>query len=148
MSWAAANGGITNRGLGGVWPPVLEIGLFRPFPAFFGRFQKTRTAPGKSRKRQKKGLFPQISSDLLNPPSLKPPFAAHQNKLTSISALWWRMLLSFDLFSIKLNEPCLLSSAVVSFHHFQSNHTGEPGRWRHKTPQNPTANSLPCHNCQ
>ena len=53
-TWAAANGGLR-----GVWPSFLEIGLFWPF-----------SAPAKSRKRKKKGPFPQISSDLLKPPSL------------------------------------------------------------------------------
>ena len=56
----------------------------RPFArsrsAFFALFRRARTAPGKSRKRRKKGLFPQMSSDLLKPPSLKPPFAALQEK--------------------------------------------------------------------
>ena len=32
--WAAAHGGVTNGGLRGVWPPFLEIGLFRPFLPF------------------------------------------------------------------------------------------------------------------
>ena len=79
--WAAANGGVTNGGLRGVWPPFLEIGrigLFRPFSAFFALFRRVQRAPGKSRKRRKKAPFPQISSDLLKPPSLKPPFAALQ----------------------------------------------------------------------
>ena len=26
INWAAANGGVTNGGLRGVWPPFLEIG--------------------------------------------------------------------------------------------------------------------------
>ena len=56
-----------------------EIGLFRPFSAFFALFRKARRAPGKSRISEEKGLFPQISSDLLKPPSLKPPFTAPQN---------------------------------------------------------------------
>ena len=55
-----------------------EIDLFRPFSAFFCPFRRVRRAPGKSRKRRKRGLFPQISSDLLKPPSLKPPSAAAQ----------------------------------------------------------------------
>ena len=49
-----------------------EIGLFRPFSAFFALFRRARRAPGKSRKREKK------ASDFLKPPSLKPPFAALQ----------------------------------------------------------------------
>ena len=53
------------------WKSV-EIGLFRPFSAFFGLFHRVRRAPGKSRKRRKKALFlryPQIclSPHLLNP---------------------------------------------------------------------------------
>ena len=28
-NWAAASWGVTNGGLRGVWPPFLEIGLFR-----------------------------------------------------------------------------------------------------------------------
>ena len=38
--WSAASGGVTSGGLRGVWPPVLEIGLFRPFSAFFEIFQR------------------------------------------------------------------------------------------------------------
>ena len=30
LFWAAANGGVTNGGLRGVWPPFLEIGRNRP----------------------------------------------------------------------------------------------------------------------
>ena len=59
-----------------------EIGLFRPFPDGLKRtsdFQKT----------EEKGLFPQISSDLLKPPSLKPPFAALQT-------MTWRGKVSRD----------------------------------------------------
>ena len=69
-NWAAANGGVTNGGLRSVWPPFLEIGRNRPFSPFFWEIQKM----------EEKGLFPQISSDLLKPPSLKPPFAAPQPK--------------------------------------------------------------------
>ena len=70
--WAATNGGVTNGGLRGVWPPFLEIGRNRPFSAFFALFRRVRRAPGKSRKRRKKALFlryPQIclSPHLLNP---------------------------------------------------------------------------------
>ena len=39
LSWAAANGGVTNGGgLRGVWPPFLEIGRNRPFSPFFCLF--------------------------------------------------------------------------------------------------------------
>ena len=50
----------------------------RPFSAFVALFALFRRAPGKSRERRKQGLFPQISSVLLKPPSLKSPFAATQ----------------------------------------------------------------------
>ena len=48
-----------------------EIGLFRPFSAFFALFWRVQRAPGKSRKRRKKAFFlryPQIclSPHLLN----------------------------------------------------------------------------------
>ena len=49
-----------------------EIGLFRPFSAFFALFQRVRRAPGKSRKRRKKAFllrYPRIS---LNPHLLNP----------------------------------------------------------------------------
>ena len=36
---------------------------------------------GRNQKTEEKGLFPQISSDFLKPPSLKPPFAALQTPL-------------------------------------------------------------------
>ena len=55
-----------------------EIGLFRPFSAFFALFRRVRRAPGKYQKTEEKGLYPQISSDFLKPPSLKPPFVAPQ----------------------------------------------------------------------
>ena len=37
-TWAAANGGVTNGGLRGVWPPFLEISRNRPFSPFFCLF--------------------------------------------------------------------------------------------------------------
>ena len=46
--WAAANGGVTNGGLRGVWPPFLEIGQNRPFSAFFALFRRVPRAPEKS----------------------------------------------------------------------------------------------------
>ena len=77
-NWVAAHGGVTNGGLRGVWPPFLEIGRNRPFcapfSAFFALFRRVRRALGKSKKTEEKGLSPQISIDLLKPPSLKPPF--------------------------------------------------------------------------
>ena len=79
--WAAANGGVTNGGLRGVWPPFPEIGWNRPFPPFFCLFRpfpEGAKSTWKIQKTEENGLFPQISSDLLKPPSLKPPFAALQ----------------------------------------------------------------------
>ena len=38
-NWTAANGGVTNGGLKGVWPPFLEIGQNRPFSPFFCLFR-------------------------------------------------------------------------------------------------------------
>ena len=55
-----------------------EIGLFRRFSAFFALFRRVPRAPGKTQETEERGLFPQISSDFLTPPSLKPPFAALQ----------------------------------------------------------------------
>ena len=85
--WAAANGGVTNGGLRGVWPPSLEIGRNRPKSPFFCLFRPF-PAGAKStweiQKTEEKGLFPQISSDFLKPPSLKPPFAALQSLLPCI----------------------------------------------------------------
>ena len=68
--------------LRGVWPPVLEIGRSRPFSPFsclFRPFPEGPKSTWKIQKTEEKGLFPQISSDLLKPPSLKPPFAALQD---------------------------------------------------------------------
>ena len=82
-NWAAINGGVRNGGLRGVWPPFLEIGRNRPFSPFFCLFRPFPEGAKSTREIQKteeKGFFPQISSDLLKPPSLKPPFAALQTK--------------------------------------------------------------------
>ena len=79
--WAAANGGVTNGGLRGVWPPFPEIGRNRPFSPFFCLFRpfpEGLKSTWKIQKTEEKDLFPQISSDFLKPPSLKPPFAAPQ----------------------------------------------------------------------
>ena len=55
---SAENGGVTNGGLRGVWPPFLEIGLFRPFSDFIALFQGVRRAHGKlSNNVGKKGLL-------------------------------------------------------------------------------------------
>ena len=57
-----------------------EISLFRPFSAFFALLPEGLKSTWKIQKTEEKGLFPQISSDFLKPPSLKPPFAAPQQK--------------------------------------------------------------------
>ena len=80
-TWAAANGVVTNGGLRGVWPPFPEIGRNRPFSPFFCLFRpfpESLKSTWEIQKTEEKGLFPQISSDFLKPPSLKPPFAAPQ----------------------------------------------------------------------
>ena len=79
--WAAANGGVTNGGLRGVWPPCLEIGRNQPKSPFFCLFRpfpEGAKSTWEIKKTEEIGLFPQISSDFLKPPSLKPPFAALQ----------------------------------------------------------------------
>ena len=73
--WAAANGGVTNGGLRGVWPPFLEIGRNRPKSPFFCLFRpfpEGAKSTWEIQKTEEKGLFPQISSDFLKPTSLKP----------------------------------------------------------------------------
>ena len=83
LNWAAANGGVTNGGLRGVWLPFPEIGRNRPFSPFFCLFRpflEGAKSTWEIQKTEEEGLFPQISSDLLKPPSLKPPFAALQLK--------------------------------------------------------------------
>ena len=78
-NWAAANGGATNGDLRGVWPPLLEIGRNRPFSPFVclcSSFPDGPKSTWETQKTEEKGLFLRISSDLLEPPSLKPPFAA------------------------------------------------------------------------
>ena len=51
---------------------------FSPFFCLFRRFPEGAKSTRKIQKTEEKGLLPQISSDLLKPPSLKPPFAALQ----------------------------------------------------------------------
>ena len=75
INWAAANGGVTNEGLRGVWPPFLEIGQNQPFPSFFclfRPFQRAQRAPGKSRKLRKKAFFLRYPKICLNPHLLNP----------------------------------------------------------------------------
>ena len=59
-----------------------EIGLFRPFPAFFALFRRVRRAPGKSRKRRKKAFFLRYPQICLNPHLLN-PHLRHPNSLVS-----------------------------------------------------------------
>ena len=49
-----------------------EIGLFRPFSAFFALFRRVRRALGKSRKRRKKAFFLRYPRISLNPHLLNP----------------------------------------------------------------------------
>ena len=89
-----ANGGVRKGGLRSVWPPVLEIGLFRPFSAFSpfpGRPEQHLENPENGSK-TKGPFFPHISSDLLKPPSLKPSFAVLQ---TTFFFTFRRIFLSF-----------------------------------------------------
>ena len=82
-NWTAANGGVTNGGLRGVWPPFLEIGRNRPFSPFFCLFRSFPVGAKSTweiQKTEEKGLFPQISSDLLKPPSLKSPICGTPNQ--------------------------------------------------------------------
>ena len=73
--WAATDGGVTNGGLRGVCSPFLEIGRnpsFSPFLCLFRPFPEGPNSTWPCQKTEEKGLFPQISSDLPKPPSLKP----------------------------------------------------------------------------
>ena len=70
--------GCNNRGLKGClaalpenWPKSASC-PFRPFPEGLRSTWEIQI-------KEEKGLFPQISSDLLKPPSLKRPFAALQH---------------------------------------------------------------------
>ena len=56
-------------------PKSAFFALFLPFSPFSRGCKEHLGNPESS---EKKGPFPQISSDLLKPPSLKPPFAALQ----------------------------------------------------------------------
>ena len=84
LNWTAANGGVTIKwGLKGCLPAALPgnrlksafFALFLPFCAFPGGTKSTREV----QKTEGRGLFPQMRIRL-NPPSLKPPFAALQLK--------------------------------------------------------------------
>ena len=76
-NWAAAKSSCNKWGHKGCLAKSAFFALFLPFSLSSGGKRK---APGKSRKRRINGLFPQMSPDLLKPPSLKPPFAALQGK--------------------------------------------------------------------
>ena len=64
--WAAVNGDVANGGLRGVWPPFLEIGLFRrlfrPFSDNFRPFPEGLQSTWEIQKTQRKRPF---SSDVL-----------------------------------------------------------------------------------
>ena len=83
LLWSAANGGVTNGGLRGVWPSILEIGRNRPFSPFFALFRRARRAPGKSRKRRKKAFFLRYPQICLNPHLLN-PHLRHSNFFFSL----------------------------------------------------------------
>ena len=81
-SWAAANGGVTNGGLRGVWPPFLEIGRNRPFSPFFCLFRPCPEgwkSTWKIQKTEEKGLFLRYPQICLNPHLIKNPHLRHSN---------------------------------------------------------------------
>ena len=60
QNWAAANGGVTNGGLRGVWPPFLKIGRNRPFSPFsclFRPFPEGAKSTWEIQKTEEKALF-------------------------------------------------------------------------------------------
>ena len=61
--------------LPGNQPKSTFFAIFLPFSPFSGGCEQHLGNP----ENEEKDLFPQISSDLLKPPSLKPPVAALQN---------------------------------------------------------------------
>ena len=117
--WAAANGGVINGGLRGVWPPFLEIGRNRPKSPFFcllRPFPEGAKSTWEIQKTEEKGLFPQISSDLLKPPSLKPPFAALQT-IVGILIAWYKARISgFPPKSIRKGARSLSGEARRDLH--------------------------------
>ena len=73
--WAAANGGVTNGGLRGVWPPFPEIGWNRPFSPFFCLFRpfpEGAKSTLKIRKTEEKAFFLRYPRISLNPHLLNP----------------------------------------------------------------------------
>ena len=68
-----------------------EIGLFRPFSAFFALFRRVRRAPGKSRKRRKKAFFLRYPWISLNPHLLN-PHLRHSNESSFGGCKWaWKL---------------------------------------------------------
>ena len=81
---------------------ALEIGQNRPFSPFFCLFHpfpEGEKSTWEIQKTKEKGLFLQISSDLLKPPSLKPPFAAPPKKYPLSLRTNWLMAQLLSLFS-------------------------------------------------
>ena len=73
--WAAANGGVTDGGLRGVWPPFLEIGLFwslSPFICLFRPFLEGPKSTWEIRKMQEKAFLLRYPPICLNPHVLNP----------------------------------------------------------------------------
>ena len=75
VCWAAANGGVTNGGLRGVWPPLLEIGQNRPFSPFFCLFRpfpEGAKSTWEIQKTQEKAFFLRCPQICLNPHLVNP----------------------------------------------------------------------------
>ena len=92
--------GCNKWGFKGCLAALPGIGQNRPFPPFFCLFcpfPEGAKSTWEIQKTEEKGLFPQISSDLLKPPSLKPPFAALQQK--GVASLFGNLFLVFGHFS-------------------------------------------------
>ena len=103
-----------------------EIGLFRPFSAFFALFRRVQRAPGKSRKRRKKAFFLRYPRISLNPPSLKPPFAAPQWRQPSRGIAQYGATKRRDPYNVC---PSQTSGATSSL--------SGPDRSRHSSDQHP-----------
>ena len=84
-NWSAANGGVTNGGLRGVWPPVLEIGRNRPFSPFFLPFSPFSGGPeehlGNRGYLRRKAFFLSLPRISLNPHLLN-PHLRHPKKMS------------------------------------------------------------------
>ena len=100
-----------------------EIGLFRPFSAFFSLFQRVRRAAEKSRKRRKKAFFlryPQIrlNPHLLNPylwHSKNPPGRPTREGLISVhfGSVWLRFGSVSGLFRLRFRSVSGVLGGVV-----------------------------------